>query len=201
VILSLKPDERERIDTAMADIERRTATEFSVVVTRVSDRYSLYPLVWAGLAALLVTAIVAVVRSELTIGAAILIQLPVLIALTLLFDWMPIRILLVPKSVKQARARQLAQREFAAHVACTAPRHRGVLLFVSLGERYVEIIADRETHALVSEGSWDKIVADFLATVKRGRVADGVLAAVGACGALLETHDPIPTEDQGKPVA
>jgi putative membrane protein len=198
VIVSLKPDEQERIDSAMADIERRTATEFSVVMTRVSDRYSLYPLVWAGLAAVLVTSIVALVWPELTIGAAILIQLPVLVALTLLFDWLPIRLLLVPKSVKHARARQLAQREFAAHVDRAAPCRIGVLLFVSLGERYVEIIADRETHALVPEGAWDKIVADFLATVKTGRVADGVLTAVRACGALLETHDPI--AHQAKPV-
>ena len=111
------------------------------------------------------------------------------IVLTLLFDWLPIRLALVPRRVKQGYARMLAQWEFAAHV--TLASHRNfVLLFVSLGERYVEVIADRGVHAMVPDGTWDKIVSDFLAKVKAGRVADGVLAAVAACGAILKEHHP-----------
>jgi putative membrane protein len=67
--------------------------------------------------------------------------------------------------------------------------HR-ILLFVSLGKRYVEVVADYETHALVPAGSWNKIVDEFLATVKAGRVADGVLAALAACRTILKTHHP-----------
>ena len=65
-----------------------------------------------------------------------------------------------------------------------------MLIFVSLGERYVEILADRDTHKLAPEGTWDKIVAEFLSKVKSGAVADGILAAIEACGTVLETHHP-----------
>jgi putative membrane protein len=68
-------------------------------------------------------------------------------------------------------------------------QHR-ILLFVSLGERYVEIVADHETHALAPAGAWNKIVDEFLTTVKAGRVADGVLDAIAACGSILTTHHP-----------
>src|SRR5262249_53727205 len=112
-----------------------------------------------------------------------------LVLFALVFDWMPVRLRLVPKHLKHTRARQLAHREFAAHVIGGAHRNR-VLLFVSLGERYVEIIADRGTHALVPEGTWERIVADFLAKVRAGAVADGILAAIAACGTVLETHHP-----------
>ena len=96
----------------------------------------------------------------------------------------------MPKRVKHAHAWQLAHREFNAHVlAAPAQQHR-ILLFVSLGERYVEIIADHETHALAPDGTWNKIVDEFLATVKAGHVADGVLAAIAACGAILKEHHP-----------
>jgi len=54
----------------------------------------------------------------------------------------------------------------------------------------VEIIADHETHALAPDGTWNKIVDEFLATVKSGRVADGVLDAIAACGAILKEHHP-----------
>src|SRR4029077_3998406 len=97
---------------------------------------------------------------------------------------------LAPRHLRHARARQLAHREFAAHVVSGGAHRNRVLLFVSLGERYVEIIADRGTHNIVPEGTWDRIVAEFLAKVKAGAVADGVLAAVAAGGQVLETHHP-----------
>jgi len=72
------------------------------------------------------------------------------------------------------------------------------LLFVSIGERYVEIIADHETHALVPDGTWDKIVIDFLTTVKSGRIADGVLDAIAACRAVLDTHHPLVSDKRAR---
>ncbi len=186
---SLTEEERERIESALKAIEQRTAAHLSVVVIPASDRYSLYPLVWGQFGALLIVAIVSALRPGLGIRASILIQVPAMIALALLFDWLPIRVLLVPKRIKQSRARQLAHSEFAAHVVRAS--HRDLLLFfVSLGERYVELIADRGIHSLVPDGAWDKIVGDFLAAVKGGRVADGVVTAIQACGAILEQHHP-----------
>src|ERR1700722_16679835 len=119
------------------------------MVIRSSDHYSLYPLVWAGFGALLIGGLAALFRPELKGLKVILIELTILIALTPLFDWLPIRLRLVPTRVKHARARQLAHREFDAHFTDAAPSRKRILLFVSLGEHYVEIIADHDTHARV----------------------------------------------------
>jgi putative membrane protein len=191
-VSSLRPftrEEHERIDSAIAEIERGTAADLCVVVTRVSDRYSLYPVAWAAVGAILLGGILSVVRPEIASRVIILIQLSSLIVLTLLFEWLPLRLAIVPEPVKHAHARQLAHREFNAHVA-GGKRHL-VLLFVSLGERYVEIVADYETHALAPTGAWNKIVDEFLETVEDGRVADGVLGAAAACGEILKTHHPL----------
>ncbi len=88
---ALGTEDYQRIDAAVTSVERRTAAEFAVVTTRVSDRYSLYPLVWAQFAALMVTGIAALVWPRLGIRAAVLIQVPVVIALWLLFHWLPVR--------------------------------------------------------------------------------------------------------------
>ena len=181
-------EEHERIDTAIAEIERGTAADLCVVVTRASDRYSLYPVAWAGIAAILLGGIVSLIRPEIASRALILIQLSTLIVLTLIFEWLPLRLAIVPERVKHAHARQLAHREFNAHAG--AGKRHVVLLFVSLGERYVEIVADHETHAMAPAGAWKKIVDEFLATVREGRVADGVRAAAAACGDILKTHHP-----------
>jgi putative membrane protein len=190
MIHTLTHDERARIDAAKTAVEQRTAAEFSVVVTQVSDRYPLFGFVWAALGALVVTGVAALIWPDLDIVDALTIQVPALIALALLFDWMPVRLRLVPKHTKNAHARQLAHREFAAHIIGGGAHRNRILLFVSLGERYVEILADRGTHALVPEGTWDKIVAEFVSAVRAGRVADGILGAIAACGKVLETHHP-----------
>jgi len=183
------PEEHKRIDAAIAEIERSTAADLCVVVTRVSDRYSLDPIAWAAVGAILSGALVSLLRPQIPSRTLILIELSLLIVATLILEWIPLRLRIVPERVKHAHARQLAHREFNAHIAGGPQRHM-ILLFVSLGERYVEIIADHETHALAPAGTWSKIVDEFLRSVKAGHVADGVLAAAAACGEILKTHHP-----------
>ena len=184
------PAEHQRIDAALAAIKRDTSADLNVVVTRVSDRYPLYPITWASIGAITLGALMSLFRPETASRIVIEIQLSFLIVVTLLLDWLPIRLSIVPKRVKHAHAWQLAHREFNAHVMANPNQPHRILLFVSLGERYVEIIADHETHALAPDGTWNKIVDEFLTTVKAGHVADGVLAAIAACGAILKTHHP-----------
>jgi putative membrane protein len=183
-------EEHERIDGAVAEIGRSTAANLCVVVTRVCDRYSLYPIAWAAIGALLLGALVSLVRPDIQSRAIISIQLWFMILMTLLLNWLPLRLRIVPERVKHAHARQLAHREFNAHAMANPKQQHRILLFVSLGERYVEIVADHETHALAPAGTWNKIVDEFLARVKAGRVADGVLAAIAACAAILKEHHP-----------
>jgi putative membrane protein len=191
-VSSIRPFTREehgRIDAAIAEIERGSTADMRVVVTRVSDRYSLYPVAWAATGAILLGALVSLIRPEIASRSMIAIQLWFLLVTTLLLDLLPIRLKVVPERVKHAHARQLAHREFNA-LGAAGKQHR-ILLFVSLGERYVEVVADHETHALAPVGAWNKIVDEFLATVKDGRVADGVLGVAAACGDILKTHHPL----------
>ena len=176
-------EERKRIDGAIASLKHNTATDLSLVVTPVSDRYAFYPLMWAGFVALVVTAGIALLRPELHDRFTIVIELLVLLVLTLLFDWLPVRLALVPRRVKQAFARQLAHREFAAQGG--DQNRRRILLFVSLGECYVEAIADHVTHAIVPGSVWDKLIAELATAISGGNLAAGAVAAIESCEAAL----------------
>ncbi|MGD0289944.1 MAG: hypothetical protein ABSC63_09875 [Candidatus Binataceae bacterium] len=188
--LGLNPEERRRIDAAIAAVEESTSADLDVTVTRASDRYSLYPLLWAGFGALAVAGLAALLRPGLNGRSVIVIELLTGIVLTALGDWMPIRLWLVPTQVKHAHARQLAHREFHAHFADDKATRECILFFVSLGEHYVEIIADHGTHARVPANVWNKVVGNFTAAVAAGRVADGLLGAIESCGEILKTHYP-----------
>jgi putative membrane protein len=186
----LTAQERERIHAAVTEIERSTAADLDIVVVRASDRYPHYPLIWAAIAGLALTSLAVALDPAMDGRAAIVLELLIVVVLTLLFDWLPIRLRLVPARVKRAHARHLAHREFAAQYAGGGPQPSRILLFVSLGERYVEIIADHQTHAAVPGGVWDQTVSDFVAAVKAGRVGDGLLAAIEACGSVLRSQHP-----------
>jgi putative membrane protein len=182
--------EHRLIHAAIDDVERTTAADLDLVVTRVSDRYSLYPLVWAAVTGLVLTAIFVLVRPGASGRVAVGFEFAVLITATVIYNLMPVRLRLVPQRVKHAHARQLAHREFAAQYARDGTTRKRILLFVSLGERYVEIIADNQTYAAAEPRVWRQTVAEFVAAVQSGQLAGGILNAIQACGAILREQHP-----------
>ncbi len=188
--IPLTEADHERVSAATAAVERRTSSTFALVIVPQSDRYALYPIVWGAALSLLATGLLAALRPALPLATGFAAEAVLFAALTLLFEWRKLRLMLVPRRVKHAHARELAHHEFAARILANAAHRNGVLFFVALGERYVEVIADRGIHAAVAPGTWEKIVADFVAAVAAGRLADGFVAAAEACGAVLETHCP-----------
>jgi len=186
----LTQEERTRIHEAVAVTERRTSAVFALVIVPVSDRYALFPAVWAAVLALLATGVVALLWPALGIRIGFVIDAAVFASLLLALDWLPLRLRIAPASVKHSQARRLAHREFAVRIAGASHHRNGVLFFVSLGERYAEVIADRDIHSRVASDTWDRLVADFIAAVKAGRLAQGFIAAVETCGDILETHYP-----------
>jgi putative membrane protein len=188
--------DRERIEAAIGAAETKTSGEFVTVVARVSDAYLTLPTLYASGLALMTPLVLSLLRVETRALPLFLIQVAVFVTLALVFLWTPVTMRLVPHGAKVHRAARLAREQFFLRgLHETADRH-GVLLFVSVAERYVEIIADRGIHAKVPEGAWDAIVADFTRTVGDGRVADGFVAAIERCGTLLATHFPRRPEDR-----
>ena len=188
--------DRERIEAAIRAAETKSSGEFVTVVARASDAYLTLPTLYASGLALMTPLVLSLLRVETRALPLFLIQVGVFVTLALVFLWTPVTMRLVPHGAKMHRAARLAREQFFLRgLHETADRH-GVLLFVSVAERYVEIIADRGIHARVPEGAWDAIVADFTRTVGDGRIADGFVAAIERCGTLLATHFPRRPEDR-----
>ena len=66
----------------------------------------------------------------------------------------------------------------------------GVLLYVLLADRDVEIVADRGIHRQVGDAQWEEICRALEADFAGGRGAEGVVRAVEKMSALLATHFP-----------
>lgn len=177
--------DRERVARAVDAAQRSTQAKFAFVAVPASDHYAWFPIVWAAAAALVATGALALVRPGLGIGTGFAVDAGVFALLSLVFDWWPIRVRLVPERFKRIALTSAAHRAYAAHLMSKDDEDNGVMLFVSLAERHLEIVAEREAHARVPDGTWDRIVADATATMRRGKPADGLVEAVEACGRAL----------------
>ena len=80
--------------------------------------------------------------------------------------------------------------QFLAQNLHTTVGRTGVLIFVSVGERFAEILADAAIHAKVPESAWRSIVGDLTDAIGRGSAGDGFIQAIEAVGALLAQHFP-----------
>ena len=81
-------------------------------------------------------------------------------------------------------------RQFLAQGLHLTARRTGVLVFVSVAEHHAEIVADESISAKVMPAVWQAAVDAATAAIAEGRFADGLIAAVERCGAVLGEHFP-----------
>jgi uncharacterized membrane protein len=89
---------------------------------------------------------------------------------------------------KTPRARAL--EVFAALGVWDTDANNGVLIYVLLADRDVEIVADRGFNACVSAAQWAAVCDDMQREFQAGRHADGVIAGIGNVGRIIGAHYP-----------
>ena len=95
-----------------------------------------------------------------------------------------------PGPFKRLHAHRRAVEQFLVQNLHTTTGRTGVLLFVSVAERYAEIIADKGINERVAPGTWKDIVDGLTAAIGSGHPADGFVTAIAAIGATLAKHFP-----------
>jgi len=68
--------------------------------------------------------------------------------------------------------------------------NNGVLIYVLLADRDVEIVADRGIARRVTQDEWDAVCREIEAHYRQGRFAQGSVAGIRSVGRLLEKHFP-----------
>ncbi|MEO7013869.1 MAG: TPM domain-containing protein [Dokdonella sp.] len=88
-------------------------------------------------------------------------------------------------------AQQRAEEVFAGLEVWNTADNAGVLIYVLLAERAIEIVADRGIARQVPQSRWDDICADSAAAFSRGEFESGAFAAIEAASMLLREFMPI----------
>ncbi len=208
--------EHAAISAAVHAAEAGTSGEIVTIVAEASDTYHDVALHYAILAMLFVPVFFAafpaipltlVARVNggwdaaelrdillLTFAAMILVFLVIRAALT----HRPLRLALTPRATRARRVRRRAVELFRVGTEARTTGRTGILIYLSLGERMAEIVADSAIHGVVGESEWGDAMAALVGDVARGDIASGMTAAVGKVGAILHLHLPRQADDSNE---
>ncbi len=107
---------------------------------------------------------------------------------------------------RHAPARERALMVFAKLRVWDTENNNGVLIYVELADRSIEIVADRGIAQKVGADVWQQIAAGMREQFRGGRYEAGVIAGVGAVAEALRAHFPLadgvsnPDEMSNRPV-
>ncbi len=187
--MELTREDHEAVSAAIHEAEKRTCGQIVCVLAHASSDYAYVPILWASVLAL-VAPWPLIYLTPWSIERIYLIQLVVFIAAGLAFSLAPLRFALVPRAVKRARAHRAALEQFVVRRVAHTKNRSGVLIFVSLAERYARIIADDGIAAKVRGSEWQAAIDALTGHMRDGRIAQGLAAAIERCGAVLAAHAP-----------
>ncbi len=183
-------DDRQIIEAAIRSAEQATSAEFVAAVARRVERYHGVSLT-AGLIAALATSLALVCWDPwLSLLYATGLQGMAFALVYALFEVTPLAVWLAPRKAKAVKVRRFAHLLFFDANLSALPRRNGVLLFVALTERQVEIVADRGIHELVGTAEWQRIVNTFSATARLGKIAVALETAIRDLGLVMAKHYP-----------
>jgi uncharacterized membrane protein len=86
--------------------------------------------------------------------------------------------------------RQRALALFAEHGVWDTEDNCGVLIYVNLAERAVDIVADRNVGRKIDAATWQAICQTMTDGFARGQFQESTIAAVAQVNALLRQHFP-----------
>ena len=87
-------------------------------------------------------------------------------------------------------ARERALEVFSELRVWDTEHNNGVLIYLLLADRDVEIVADRGIHARLGAETWEAICREMEAAFRNGQFEAGVLAGIHAVGEHLSRHFP-----------
>jgi putative membrane protein len=198
----LSDDEEKQIQAAVAAAEQHTSGEIVCLVTPSSHPYPLAEV--SGATAIALPLALAATRffggwfwlgrdnMWLFLGIFALLFIAVRFILqrvTWLKRWF------ISEKEMEEEVAEGAMTAFYRHGVSHTRDRTGVLLYISLLEHKVWILADYGIHGRVVPGHWDAVVSRLTEGLRRGQAAAAICQAVGAIGAELRRHFPIQPAD------
>lgn len=190
-------EEQERIQQAVIAAEKKTSGEIVPMIVSASGRYAEVEL--SGLVVGLVLGTLAALLWHDPWGSVQIYLFWPVVGAILGFVICSIPSLKRRLISKDRIADAVHARSFAAftsHGLHYTKAHTGILIFASLLEHRVVVLADKGINEKVAAGTWDEVVQILTDGLKSGAACAAFCKAIERCADILASHFPRRPEDQ-----
>jgi putative membrane protein len=201
----LTEEEHLRIDAAIKTAEDRTSGEIVCMIQSASYHYPVSNVLGAATLALPSALVLTpAVGGHLWLGTQnmwLFLGLFALIFATgylLVQKWPSLKRCFISIREMDEEVEEAAVTRFFRHGLHQTRDATGILIFISVFEHKVWILADRGIDAKLDQGTWDGIVQVITDGIRNSRPADAICEAVEQVGNMLEEHFPIRSDDQNE---
>ncbi|WP_419768380.1 TPM domain-containing protein [Arcobacter sp.] len=190
----LNNDEKESIEKQIKKLEEKSSAELVAVITDFSSSYNLLILIFS----LVFTFLISLISLYFNASTIMFfeIQLSTFAFFILMFhNFKQYFLYLLPKKYKYNKASKKAKEEFINQGLYDTQTKLTIMFFVSIEEKYVEIITDKNVKEKIDDTYWQEIVNQFIKDVKNKEFEEGYKTAIKSCSEILIENFPIKEND------
>ena len=198
----LTEQEREQINAAVQSAERRTSGEIVCLVESASYRYPMANVLGATVLALpLALVLTPLIGGWLWMGTHNMWLFLGLFGLIFTAAYFAVDNMawlkrwFVSKREIEEEVEEAAVTSFFRHGLYRTREANGILVFISVFEHKVWVLADHGINAKVAAGEWDAIVTRITDGIRSKRAAAAICEAVESIGTTLAGHFPVRDDD------
>jgi len=198
----LSGTEKKQVEAAVADAEKKTAGEIVVMIVPGSYNYPMAEVIGAAACALPVAILLSIYIGGLFwFGTRDMwLFMGVFTVLFIGFRSLVKRVLwfkrrFISKREVEEEVQEAAVTAFFQNGLFRTRDETGVLIYISVFERKVWVLADRGINGKVPKDAWNEVVDVITDGIREKRPAEAICTAVGSVGEMLSRHFPIKPDD------
>lgn len=186
------------IEKAIAKVEEKSSCELITVITQKSGNYSSMALFIASILTLILPAFILLYRPFIDTLLVYQIQIVFFVIVFLLLNIEKILVWILPKSILHKKAKLKAYETFNILGLQKTTNHQAVMIYVSVHERYVQILTDSAISSKIDNGVWQATIDRFTIKVKNREFEKGFTEAIEEIGEILIEKFPIQENDKNE---
>ena len=192
----LSDDEQKMIKHAVQEAEKKTSGEIVPMVVSSSYHYPMSNVIGGLALSLLISIIISLVLKNDSMWMFLGIVMPLFLVMHECVKRIyPLKRLFISDREISEEVEEAALKNFYLNGLYRTRDETGVLIFISLFERKVHVLADRGINSVVKQNTWDEIVAVIIDGIRKKDQAAAIVRAITRGGEILSSNFPVKPDD------
>ncbi|MCF7857979.1 MAG: TPM domain-containing protein [Candidatus Cloacimonetes bacterium] len=206
----LSKEELQKIGSAVKKAESKTSGEIATALIKESYDYAIYELIFAIIAGFIYFVVMIFFSASIeqmlqskfwdySVNYLIMCYgFSTFLVITIFYflgNISGIDRLIVPGKILREKVRERALRYFMESGVNNTKDRTGILIFISILERRVELLADSGINEKIEPEKWQSLVDNVIIGIRKKKVSEYLIKSINECGEMLQDHFPIQADD------